>query len=90
MRPRILSPGWWATIVLSLAGLWLLVAPTWVGFQPIGAHWVAATRNDVMVGGVLLAAGVLGLFAQVAFGLRDLAEHAARLAEPDASEHMTH
>ncbi len=75
MRPSIVSSGWWASALLALAGVWLLIAPVLVGYQPQGAPWLAATRNDVTVGAVLLGASILGLFGQVAFGLRDLADH---------------
>lgn len=80
MRPRIVSAGWVASALLALAGVWLLIAPDWVGYQPHGAAWLAATDNDVMVGAVLFGVSILGLFAQVAFGLRDLADHQAERA----------
>lgn len=82
MRPRIVSAGWWGTILLALVGVWLMVAPIWVGDQRLGASWTVATWNDVIVGAVLLGISVLGLFAQVAFGLRDLADHAALRERP--------
>ncbi len=73
MKVRIASAGWVGTVLLTLAGVWLLLAPAWVGYQPSSGHLLAATRNDLTVGAVLLLSGVLGLFAQAAFGVRDLA-----------------
>ena len=67
------SPGFVGTALLALAGVWLLAAPAWLGDQAAGSPWTAAMRNDVVVGAVLLAVSLAGLFAQVAFALRDLA-----------------
>ncbi len=73
MRIRLVSVGWIGTSLLALAGVWLLVAPAWVGYQPAGSHLLAATRNDLAVGATLLLVSVWGLFAQVAFAVHDMA-----------------
>jgi hypothetical protein len=71
--------------VLALIGVWLLVAPAWLGDQVAGSPWTAATRNDVVVGAVLLGVSLVGLFAQVAFALRDLtAVRPGRGAAPES------
>jgi hypothetical protein len=72
VRIRLGSPGFWGSGLLALAGVWLLGAPQWVGFQAPGAALTAAARDDLVTGAVLLGVSVAGLFAQVAFGLRDL------------------
>lgn len=74
MKIRVVSVGWIGTALLALAGVWLLVAPAWVGYQPAGGHLLAATRNDLVVGAALLLMSVLGLFAQVAFAVHDMAQ----------------
>lgn len=95
MSGRLVTAGFWGSILLALGGVWLLMAPSWVGYQAEGAPWVAATRNDVTVGAALLLTGLLAMFAQVALGLRDLvasAERASRdaaageVAVPDAPQ----
>ncbi len=46
------------------AGLWLLVAPFALGYQPQDADWVTATKVDVFTG---LAVAVVGLVVVAAF-----------------------
>jgi|BEDMetMinimDraft_2_1075160.scaffolds.fasta_scaffold51809_2 hypothetical protein len=75
---RLASPGTWGTVLLGLAGVWLLLAPAWVGFRSGG--WSAASIDDLVVGGVLVLAAATSLFAQVALGLGDLVAQAARRA----------
>ncbi len=71
--PRLFSGGTVCTGLLGLAGVWLVLAPFWVGYQTAGTTWLRATHNDVVVGAVLVVSSLLGLFGQVAFGLRDAA-----------------
>jgi hypothetical protein len=47
-------------VLLTAIGIWIIVSPTAVGYQPQGAHWVTPTYNDVIVG-ALLALSSLGL-----------------------------
>lgn len=59
-------------VVVFLAGLWLVAAPFLVGYQPRGAHWTPATRNDVIVGAVVAAVAFAAFFAALAGIVRDL------------------
>lgn len=86
MSGRLATRGFWGTVTLSLGGVWLLVAPNWVGRQAAGAPWATATRNDVAVGATLLVIGFAGMFAQVAFGLRDLIAAAQVGSQKTASD----
>ncbi len=70
--PR-LSPALWGTVVLSLAGAWLLLSPGVVGYQRAARAWNPATTNAVVVGGALLLVGVLATWAQILFWARDIA-----------------
>ena len=56
-----------AIILLGLAGVWLLLAPRWVGFQ--AGHTMA--HVDQGVGGVLILVSGVTLFLQWAFGLAE-------------------
>jgi len=47
-------------VLFTAIGIWIIVSPTAVGYQPKGAHWVTTTYNDVIVG-ALLALSSLGL-----------------------------
>jgi len=70
--------GFTATVLSFLGGVWLFLAPLVVKYQEVGEDWVAATRNDLWTGGVLMAISVLALFLFVAFALRDAAADARR------------
>jgi hypothetical protein len=59
-----------------LGGVWLFLAPFIVGYQEVGEDWIDATRNDLWVGGILMAVSALTLFLFAAFALRDAAIHA--------------
>ena len=39
-----------ASLVIYLAGGWLILAPFALGYQPYGADWVSQTTNDFVVG----------------------------------------
>ncbi len=39
-----------ASLILFLAGGWLILAPFALGYQPYGADWVSQTTNDFVVG----------------------------------------
>ena len=51
-----------ASLLLFLAGGWLIVAPFALGYQPYGADWVSQTTNNLVVG---ICVAVVAL---VAFG----------------------
>lgn len=60
------------SLLLALAGVWLVIAPTAIGYQTAPAAWVPATWNDVVVGGLLVLTGLGLLTAQVTALLRAL------------------
>ena len=39
-----------ASLIVGLAGGWLILAPFALGYQPYGADWVSQTTNDVATG----------------------------------------
>jgi putative Mn2+ efflux pump MntP len=61
------SAGHIGVILAILAGVWLIIAPTWVGFA---AH----KRLDIWAGVALIIIGAATLFLQWAFGVKDLVE----------------
>lgn len=74
------------TVLTFLGGVWIFVAPFIVKYQKVGEEWIDATRNDLWVGGILIAVSALTLFLFAAFALRDAArEVQRRRAEEDAS-----
>jgi hypothetical protein len=60
------------TVVLFGAGLWLVVAPFAVGYQPRGHSWTASTLSDVAVGAVLIIAASGAFFTALAGAVREL------------------
>ena len=64
---RKFSAGHIGVIIAILAGVWLIIAPTWVGFE---AH----KRLDIWAGGALLIIGIVTLFLEWAFGVKELVE----------------
>ncbi len=63
-------------VVLVLLGLFVFFAPFLFAYQPQGADWVDATRNDLWTGGLLALAALLGLLAVGTAALRELAARA--------------
>lgn len=49
-----------ASLLFAAIGVWIVVAPTAVAYQPRLAAWVPASFNDVAVGAILVLAS-LGL-----------------------------
>ena len=73
-------------VAVFAAGAWLVAAPFALGYQHPGAGWTGATRTDVIVGGLLAAAGFAGIFGIIAGRVGELyadARSAASLAAPD-------
>lgn len=58
--------------LIILAGAWLFAAPFGLAYQPLGAHWSTATRNDLATGGALLLIGAITLISYAALAARDL------------------
>jgi hypothetical protein len=59
-------------VVAFCAGLWLIVAPFALRFQPAGAPWVLATQTSVIVGATLAVASFAGFFLTLALHIRAL------------------
>lgn len=53
-----------ASLVIFLAGGWLILAPFALGYQTYGADWVSQTTNDFVVG---ICVAVVALIAFVLF-----------------------
>ena len=66
------------TVIGFFAGVWLFLAPFIVEYQKVGQDWIDATRNDLWIGGALIAISALTLILFVAFALRDAAHIAER------------
>ena len=56
------------SLVIFLAGGWLILAPFALGYQPYGADWVSQTTNDFVVG-ICVAVVALISFALFLFSL---------------------
>jgi hypothetical protein len=71
-------------LAVFAAGVWLVAAPFAIGFQAVGVGWTGATKTDVITGGMLAAAGFVGIFAVIAGQVGELyrARSAASLADP--------
>ena len=57
-----------ASLIIFLAGGWLILAPFALGYQPYGADWVSQTTNDFAVG-IPVAVEALISFALFFFSL---------------------
>lgn len=53
------------SLLFAAAGVWIVLAPTVVGYQPVGQPWIDATYNDVVVGGLLIVVGLAVLIVQL-------------------------
>lgn len=81
-RQSGMSRGHLAQVLLLLGGVWLVIAPTWIGFS----HQRTATHVDEWAGLALIGVSVVSWVVQWAFGLSDWA-HRPPLenGEPDQS-----
>ncbi|MBB4944426.1 hypothetical protein FHR32_008832 [Streptosporangium album] len=66
--------------LLSATGIWLVAAPFVTGQQPDDATWTTATRNDVIVGALLILLGFTGFFTVLAGHIADMYARAGRPA----------
>ncbi len=53
-----------ASLVIALAGGWLILAPFALGYQPYGADWASQTVNDFVMG---IPVAVIGLISFTLF-----------------------
>lgn len=70
-----------ASLILFLAGGWLILAPFALGYQPYGADWASQTTNDVATGipvAVVALIGLAAFFASLLGALRAARVIAAR------------
>src|SRR5437764_11121354 len=86
MRTTQLSPskyiwGMVASLIILLAGGWLILAPFALGYQPYGASWDSQTTND-FVTGIPVAVVALVSFAFFFFSLLGALRAAGILAAP--------
>jgi cytochrome c biogenesis protein CcdA len=71
--------------LLTLSGLWMMLAPFLTDTQKRGADWTAGTTNDFFVGLVLAVISLAALVAVLAGGLSAVARRArARAAHQEA------
>lgn len=68
MNSRRFPVGHLAQGILLLAGIWLIIAPQWLGFTAN----VRANRIDTWAGAAVIVVSAASFFVQWAFGLRDL------------------
>lgn len=69
---RLLPPGSYVLFLFFLVGIWLAISPFVMGTQPIGAHWIASTINNVAVGTTMIVVSLFGILGYMVFALRDL------------------
>src|SRR5213080_3969157 len=87
MRTTQLSPskyiwGMAASLIIFLAGGWLILAPFALGYQPYNASWVSQTTNDFVTG---IPVAVVALIAFTFFFMsliRSLAAAGVVVAQP--------
>src|SRR2546421_8092602 len=74
-----------ASLIIFLAGGWLILAPFALGYQPYGASWDSQTTND-FVTGIPVAVVALVSFAFFFFSLLGALRAAGILATPQRPE----
>lgn len=72
--------------LLTLSGLWLMLAPFLVDFQQRGADWSAATVDNVFVGLALAVLSFAALVTVLAGGLSAIARRARERAVTSPSQ----
>jgi hypothetical protein len=68
MNSRRFPIGHVTQAILLLGGIWLIIAPQWVGFP----RNLTASRIDEWAGAVVIVVSAASFFWQWALGLRDL------------------
>jgi hypothetical protein len=70
MRPLPLRVYAALAVVFTAIGIWIIIAPTVVGYQPEGQRWRDGTYNDVIVGGLLVLISLGLLLTQITATIR--------------------
>jgi hypothetical protein len=71
--------------VTGLTGVWLVLAPFILGYQPSGDPWITATTHHVATGAVLALISWTTVFTMIGGALRILDGAAEAAATPDRS-----
>jgi hypothetical protein len=77
--------GMTASLIIFLAGGWLILAPFALGYQPYGANWVSQTTNSFVVGICIAVVALVALalfFTSLLGSLRAAGVLAARAQAP--------
>ena len=77
--------GMTASLIIFLAGGWLILAPFALGYQPYGADWVSQTTNSFVVGICIAVVALVALalfFMSLLGSLRAAGVLAARAQAP--------
>jgi hypothetical protein len=82
LRPAPYIAGLAGAAVIALTGVWLIVAPFAVGYQPDGADWVDATIIGIATGAALIVLGLVTLVV-LATTIRAEARRRGFLPRPD-------
>lgn len=65
--------GTWGLGVLALGGVWLMLAPFWVGFaRPVSDPWTSPVLVSVLAGAVTTALSLFGWITFAGLQLREL------------------
>ena len=85
LMQRLIPPASYVLFLFFLTGIWLVISPFAMTTQPVGAHWIASTINNVTLGAILMVVSLLGILSYMIFALRDvLREAQARHMENEA------
>jgi hypothetical protein len=66
----VTKAGFAGIVAIFGTGLWLIVAPFALRFQPAGTRWVMATQVCVAAGGVLAVAAFAAFFVTLSLHVR--------------------
>jgi hypothetical protein len=80
----VLALAW--SLIMGLAGGWLILSPWAVGQQPSSGDWTAVTNAQVRTGVGLLALAIIGLVLAIAEGVSVLREAGVLVRRVPASE----
>ena len=76
------SAGVWGSALLSLCGLWLMLAPRLAGGHLAAGPWTDPVRDDVVVGGALMLLGAAAILVHVGHALAETLSGGAGDGQP--------